>query len=1344
MRDVATPPLVSDVGSQYREVDRLLKLVLSEERELPGSNEYSCKLKVLDSDERKDTPDQEYYFEVYCKRDGRGKSQSRSECPDETSSVDPWPVDYSRHLYKKLPKEQQQQYDSEVSKFVHLGFWKRIQEEEARLTKFDEVAVAFPVCRSESATMPARPVIDLRKANSERPIASLVQWGLNDIAQCIRMRHKPGQMVMFCDLSKAFQRVRTPLRVLIRSCGKFFESSRMSFGTSYGPSGLRYVAQTMFWVVREILRGTTPKKFVNERQLCKLESSYLWKDVSLMSFYDDFCIVGSRLHVERVFRILRLVASRLGFEFPNSKVERIVDGDNEWHKALGLFWNITNGSLRSKCKVPKIEEIPRVTSKRQLYAAAGQIYNPLRTHGESSLVSDFIRSWCGSLRDWKQRIRLNKSQCDLLNQRIAYAVKELSNDSVRAHDSLGTRRTLVIMCDAAKSGFGYVILGVRGWKQKENGEIQLEDEVVLEENATKWKDAERKFHCNRLEMKAAVASLARAAKLLSLVPDETKEGMKIVLATDSKSCVRWLKYNQPVTLKGIAKSAIEAAQASVHEIFEIWDSKGVSAEVIHVPGEHNSKADRLSRLMDTLKWPQPLVELQTESKMSDEDCESRSELSKLTKSRPKSSEGRIGYGSSDNRWNLPKVKLKDVPSRVKEQLDNAYTEGYEVYQLPDTEAGDTRWCARQGELPEECQVIPGEKGTSGPYWLYRQHSDADIDFLAQKLKTHRGAFSADTTTYGDSVLGCGTYCYQYAEFNGMRPWLTVLESRQVVTRGKNKRAPKQGDKRNCHPGKTKAKFLICPKDYRVHFRGTPDAGTKLHQEHLQVCMNEGWEKGMLWHARNHRRIFHEWQPSLAEFIRFYWPLGEEVARKAYEVFTATTAVTTVSKDTSLNLRLTVSEFEKKLTTLLEECNDYLGKKDHRVRVRDMYKFLKDSTAINDSSLRQKIEKLLETGLYTIYRDHLYIRFAKKFAKYIPQSAREWVKWRIHASLGSTHLAAYQAYQKCRRKFYWPSMYQDFVEYTKSCPICQEFKAQRRCVKPYRLPRIAKGRFKRIQMDLLDLGGNFEPQERYWWTFSDEMTGLCHAVLAERKDSEDAFKAVVSWLSGKPLMETLQVDNGPAFRSERFRRLCDQFGINLNFGLAYSPQNQGRVERLHQDIKLSLKMRPKNLPVKQSVQIAVAARNALPNSRTGFSPFDLAFGLMYDSKLLSRGRTYVPDEDAEELVNHLDKLVTIMQSRAEENRIEEILDRLDSIETTNRKDRNFKKGEPVWYCRYPGNRCTKHEIGAQVRIGSKIYYKLVRPPVIQLAGTHQLATRPNGSGKFVQMQKYLDKLLEEEK
>ncbi|GFR76345.1 Pol polyprotein [Elysia marginata] len=194
-----------------------------------------------------------------------------------------------------------------------------------------------------------------------------------------------------------------------------------------------------------------------------------------------------------------------------------------------------------------------------------------------------------------------------------------------------------------------------------------------------------------------------------------------------------------------------------------------------------------------------------------------------------------------------------------------------------------------------------------------------------------------------------------------------------------------------------------------------------------------------------------------------------------------------------------------------------------------------------------------------------------------------------------------------KRFMWHGMRRDIRHWCKECPDCQASKIHRHTRSPLteRLP--PSDRFRSLHVDLV--GPLPESQGMtYLFTIIDRLTRWPEAVpLPDAHASTCATALLHHWVARFGVPEDITSDRGRQFTSSLWTQLNNLLSIEANTTTAYHPQAYGMVERLHRQLKASLKARTTNSNWFAELPMVLLGIRSSWRVDPGCSPAELVYG-----------------------------------------------------------------------------------------------------------------------------------------
>ena len=307
----------------------------------------------------------------------------------------------------------------------------------------------------------------------------------------------------------------------------------------------------------------------------------------------------------------------------------------------------------------------------------------------------------------------------------------------------------------------------------------------------------------------------------------------------------------------------------------------------------------------------------------------------------------------------------------------------------------------------------------------------------------------------------------------------------------------------------------------------------------------------------------------------------------------------------------------------------------------------------DESLKclfEKVDSEAETDrngnvVSFVIRDGLLFR--RHFSKYsqkltwqviVPTTLRESVLCAAHDGLFGGHMASNSTFKRVFPFFFWPGYRRTIADYCRSCVICQKT-SQKGRVRPAPLQKVPviDVPFSRICIDLI---GPISPPSsrghRFVLTAVDVATRFPHAVPMKSVTAEAVAEALISIFAFTGVPDEILCDQGPQFTADLMREVLRLLSVSQLHSAPYHPQTNGVVERFNGTLKtmLSRLMADKPSDWDRYLPGALFAYREIPQSATGFAPFELLFGrvLKGPTQLLFQSWTGSGPDDSQQIAS----------------------------------------------------------------------------------------------------------------
>ena len=332
---------------------------------------------------------------------------------------------------------------------------------------------------------------------------------------------------------------------------------------------------------------------------------------------------------------------------------------------------------------------------------------------------------------------------------------------------------------------------------------------------------------------------------------------------------------------------------------------------------------------------------------------------------------------------------------------------------------------------------------------------------------------------------------------------------------------------------------------------------------------------------------------------------------------------------------------------------------------------------------EEIEGFLwDNGL--LYKSVLTHELERELLLVLPKSERKRVMVMSHDHLG--HLGPRNVKAIIRRRFVWPNMGKDVIDYCRSCDICQSCQKRGARKVPLIERQVMTEPFESLGFDIVGPFPKGKGGYRYLLTAICMATKWPEALPLKSITAKSVAMGMVEIFSRTGIPLELITDQGAQFMSSVVSSLCANLKIDRIRTTPYHPEANGCIERMHGTLgpMLTKAARAGQDWVGQ-IPFALFALRAAPNRDTLFSLYELVLGKQMRTPLDIVHQGWVElefqDLDVEEWAEWLKEKLEVMHDVMRERAKKAGESRKKSFDkkTVNRV---LEKGDKV-LCRLPG-------------------------------------------------------------
>ena len=228
---------------------------------------------------------------------------------------------------------------------------------------------------------------------------------------------------------------------------------------------------------------------------------------------------------------------------------------------------------------------------------------------------------------------------------------------------------------------------------------------------------------------------------------------------------------------------------------------------------------------------------------------------------------------------------------------------------------------------------------------------------------------------------------------------------------------------------------------------------------------------------------------------------------------------------------------------------------------------------------------------------------------LPQACRKSVLELAHTIPLAGHMGRDKTARRIQQRFYWPTLFKDVADYCQKCPDCQKTDTQGRRRVPLVPIPIVQEPFERIAMDIVGPLKRSRKGNRYILVVCDYATRFPEAIPLRSIDAETVAEELITVFSRFGIPGEILSDQGSNFMSQLMQELYRLLKVRPIRTSPYHPQTDGLVERFNRTLKSMLRrlVKEEGRDWDKLIPYVLFAYREVPQTTTGFSPFELLFG-----------------------------------------------------------------------------------------------------------------------------------------
>ena len=166
-----------------------------------------------------------------------------------------------------------------------------------------------------------------------------------------------------------------------------------------------------------------------------------------------------------------------------------------------------------------------------------------------------------------------------------------------------------------------------------------------------------------------------------------------------------------------------------------------------------------------------------------------------------------------------------------------------------------------------------------------------------------------------------------------------------------------------------------------------------------------------------------------------------------------------------------------------------------------------------------------------------------------------------------HYGSEKCYEVLKKRWTWPKMKTDILNYCRSCEKCQRVNPAAN-LKPVPLEPMeeSKGFNDRLHIDLLGWLPRTPAGHHYLLVAIDSFSGMVSLTPIESKETDVVANALIKgWFSKWSYPRTITQDKGSEFGSNLWRSICNKLNIKQVFSSTMHPISNGTCERANRSV-----------------------------------------------------------------------------------------------------------------------------------------------------------------------------------
>ena len=289
-----------------------------------------------------------------------------------------------------------------------------------------------------------------------------------------------------------------------------------------------------------------------------------------------------------------------------------------------------------------------------------------------------------------------------------------------------------------------------------------------------------------------------------------------------------------------------------------------------------------------------------------------------------------------------------------------------------------------------------------------------------------------------------------------------------------------------------------------------------------------------------------------------------------------------------------------------------------------------------------------------YHDYVLRRDEDTWILILPEAWRDNVIQSHHES-ATGHQGAHGTTLTIRRHWWWPAMVDDVRDYVKHCEICTLARTTGNALSQGTLSTYqAVTPLQTMAIDLYEVApapGESPSEYKCILTCVYAFTRMIDAIPLKSKSASEVARALLTVWTNHGFPSSIRHDQGPEFDGE-VARICDELAIRQIRSAPHSPQSNGMVERVNEELKRELRrfsIQNPGTPWDHHLPLILLKLRTTQSSATNYSPYELtAICTPIPQQVLAEERPvydFTDDKLSTEMIDsHVAKLSKVLYER----------------------------------------------------------------------------------------------------